>query len=46
MQAEHGPVDSWLTAAFDPIGLDQLNAKAAMLERLDNKYIHLTNDAV
>lgn len=24
---------------FDPIGLDALNAKAAMLERLDNKYI-------
>jgi len=39
MQAEHGPADSWLTAAFDPIGLDQLNAKAAMLERLDNKYV-------
>lgn len=26
-------------AAFTPITLDQLNAKAAMLERLDNKYI-------
>lgn len=25
--------------AFDPIGLDGLNAKAAMLERLDNKYV-------
>jgi hypothetical protein len=25
--------------AFTPIGLDALNAKAAMLERLDNKYI-------
>lgn len=28
-----------LVAAFRPIGLDALNAKAAMLERLDNKYI-------
>lgn len=25
--------------AFDPISLDNLNAKAAMLERLDNKYV-------
>jgi hypothetical protein len=29
----------WLTAPFEPIGLDALNAKAAMLERLDNKYV-------
>ncbi len=27
------------TASFDPISLSQLNARAAMLERLDNKYI-------
>lgn len=35
--AEHP--DAWLTTAFAPIGLDALNAKAAMLERLDNKYV-------
>lgn len=29
----------WLTAPFRPIGLDALNAKAAMLERLDHKYV-------
>jgi VTC domain len=29
----------WLTAPFAPISLDALNAKAAMLERLDNKYV-------
>lgn len=28
-----------LFAGFDPISLDALNAKAAMLERLDNKYV-------
>ena len=28
-----------LFAAFQPISLDALNAKAAMLERLDNKYV-------
>lgn len=27
------------TSRFDPISLNQLNARAAMLERLDNKYI-------
>ncbi|MCW5636171.1 MAG: polyphosphate polymerase domain-containing protein [Rubrivivax sp.] len=31
--------DAWLTSAFRPIGLKALNAKAAMLERLDNKYV-------
>lgn len=29
----------WLVAPFAPIGLAALNAKAAMLERLDNKYV-------
>ncbi len=29
----------WLTTPFRPIGLDALNAKAAMLERLDRKYV-------
>lgn len=29
----------WLSAPFAPISLDALNAKAAMLERLDNKYV-------
>jgi hypothetical protein len=29
----------WLVDAFAPIGLKQLNAKAAMLVRLDNKYV-------
>jgi hypothetical protein len=28
-----------LFAGFQPLGLDALNAKAAMLERLDNKYV-------
>jgi hypothetical protein len=28
-----------MVGAFAPIGLDALNAKAAMLERLDNKYV-------
>jgi hypothetical protein len=30
---------NWLTRAFRPISLDALNAKAAMLERLDHKYV-------
>lgn len=29
----------WLVAPFSPLSLDQLNQKAAMLERLDNKYV-------
>lgn len=29
----------WLTAPFRPISLEQLNAKADMLQRLDNKYV-------
>lgn len=29
----------WLTPAFTPIGLAQLNARAALLQRSDNKYI-------
>ncbi|MBA4264175.1 MAG: vacuolar transporter [Comamonadaceae bacterium] len=29
----------WLVEPFSPISLDQLNSKAAMLERLDNKYV-------
>jgi len=33
------PTPDWLTAPLEPIGLDALNAKAAMLERLDNKYV-------
>lgn len=39
MLAEQRSHDGWLTDAFNPISLDQLNAKAAMLERLDNKYV-------
>lgn len=31
--------EAWLTAPFRPISLEALNAKAAMLERLDNKYV-------
>ncbi|KPF43308.1 vacuolar transporter [beta proteobacterium AAP121] len=31
--------DEWLTGGFAPIGLQALNQKAAMLERLDNKYV-------
>jgi hypothetical protein len=31
--------DHWLTRDFSPITLEALNAKAAMLERLDNKYV-------
>lgn len=33
------PPDDWLTDAFRPISLKALNGKAAMLERLDNKYV-------
>ena len=29
----------WLVERFDPVGLDQLNAKAEMLARIDNKYV-------
>jgi VTC domain len=31
--------ETWLAGAFRPLSLDDLNAKAAMLERLDNKYV-------
>lgn len=31
--------DRWLTGHFAPITLEALNRKAAMLERLDNKYV-------
>lgn len=31
--------DQWLEQGFDPIGLATLNARAEMLERLDNKYV-------
>ena len=30
---------AWLTAGFDPITLDQLNQRAEMLSRIDNKYV-------
>jgi hypothetical protein len=33
------PAEAWLQATFRPISLAALNAKAAMLERLDNKYV-------
>ena len=33
------PGDAWLTKQFEPVSLNALNAKAAMLERLDNKYV-------
>lgn len=33
------PLIAQSLARFTPLGLDDLNAKAAMLERLDNKYI-------
>lgn len=36
---------AWLTRQFDPIGIDALNETAAMLQRLDNKYI-LEGDAL
>lgn len=35
--ATHAP--PWLVASFQSIGLEQLNAKADMLERRDNKYV-------
>ena len=38
MTAHHHP-DHWLTHGFSPVTLETLNAKAAMLERLDNKYV-------
>lgn len=31
--------DQWLEQGFDPISLATLNARAEMLERLDNKYV-------
>lgn len=34
----HAPIN-WLTDAFDPITLESLNAKAAMMSRIDNKYV-------
>lgn len=37
MNTDHRP--ETLFAGFAPIGLEALNAKAAMLERLDNKYV-------
>ena len=37
MNATTPPI--WLLQAFAPLSLQQLNAKAAMLERLDNKYV-------
>lgn len=33
------PVERWLESPFRPTSLVALNAKAAMLERLDNKYV-------
>ena len=36
---EQAHPDHWLTREFAPISLPALNAKAAMLERLDNKYV-------
>ena len=38
LSTEMGNMD-WLVGSFEPIGLQQLNAKADMLKRLDNKYI-------
>lgn len=37
--AQRPTIPSWLVQPFAPISLDQLNSKAAMLERLDNKYV-------
>ncbi|MEH6472733.1 MAG: polyphosphate polymerase domain-containing protein [Halopseudomonas sp.] len=31
--------NSWLLESFDPISLDELNSKAEMLSRIDNKYV-------
>lgn len=33
------PAPDWLVSPFAPVSLKALNAKAAMLERLDNKYV-------
>ncbi len=38
MAVEH-QLDAWLTSGFSPVSLEQLDGKAAMLERLDNKYV-------
>lgn len=38
-QAQEPHDVDWLVQPFRPIGLAGLNAKAAMLERLDNKYV-------
>lgn len=37
------PLDHDFTDSFAPISLEQLNARAAMLERLDNKYVVTRN---
>ena len=39
MTAPEHDANAWLTAPFEPVSLEALNAKAAMLERLDNKYV-------
>ncbi|WP_271437542.1 polyphosphate polymerase domain-containing protein [Lentibacter algarum] len=31
--------DSWLTGGFAPISLEELNSKAEMMSRIDNKYV-------
>ena len=33
----------WLTSGFDPVSLADLNEKAAMLSRIDNKYVLRSN---
>jgi hypothetical protein len=35
----HDAAPLWLVPQFDPVSLQQLDAKASMLERLDNKYV-------
>lgn len=35
---------AWFTGGFDPLGLDELNGRAEMLSRIDNKYVVSKSD--
>ncbi|MDQ6437464.1 polyphosphate polymerase domain-containing protein [Mesorhizobium sp. LHD-90] len=39
LQAPHSTVPRWLIEPFHPVSLEQLDAKADMLDRRDNKYV-------
>jgi hypothetical protein len=39
----HSNIDQF-TSSFSPISLEQLNAKAEMMARIDNKYVVQSDD--